>query len=552
MADKWKKGLLSVGGKTAGQVLQVTEGIFHNYTIGDNTDAFYDDNDDVPFAQYPIEIETRNIQETNTLLAKFEIKQGGVVTNYLGIRYSYQKGINLQGRLYLTISAEVGTMDDQDNFVMMNGTGDCGLTIGGTSIYTFKAAIYLCVGSQNGRTVFGLAVQNHEYAISNDYYARCILTSRDYVQGLVRSDKSFSPEFGYSSDPEGYDSTGGFDDSSDTISIPSKPQSVLSLGFVNVYKCDAGSLTQFGAELFPEIQWPTSLNQVGEVLAAVSDSIWNSKLIDYVISVHCVPGDVVAGNPVDIKVGTRTMTGIMGKPITDEYVDYDFGTITLDKYYKNYADYMTEIQLYLPFYGFVSLRPEEVIDGELQVVYRFNVIDGSFIAYVLSTSSRSKLYQSVIGQYGGSCIVHLPVSNMSYASMFSSLIGAGAAGAMAGMVSGGATISAAAVGLTAAPGIVNAAQGGDVKKSNSYNASSSFMTRRRPYLIVTRPISSFSTRYNVENGLPSNVAMTIGDCDGFTQAENVILDNIPCTDAERSRIRALLASGVIVKQTLSS
>lgn len=551
MADKWKKGLLSVGGETAGQVLRVTEGIFQDYPIGDNTDAFFIDYADVPFSQYPIDIETRNSQETNKLLAKFEVKVGGVVTSWLGIRYSYIKGVNAQNRLYLTVSAEVGVMDDQDNFTMMNTTGDCSLSIGGTSFYTFKATIHLCVGSKNGRTVFGLAAQNHEYAISNDYEARCVLTSRDYVQGLVRSEKSFSPEFGESSEPEGYDSTGGFDDSSDTISIPSKPQSVLSLGFVNVYKCDAGSLTQFGAELFPEIQFPASLSDVGEVLAAVSDSIWNSKLIDYVISVHCVPGDVVAGNATDIKVGTRTMTGIMGRPITDEYVDYDFGTITLDKYYKNYADYFTEIQLYLPFYGFVSLRPEEVIDGELQVVYRFNVIDGSFIAYVLSTSSRSKLYQSVIGQYGGSCIVHLPVSNLSYASMFSSLIGAGAAGAMAGMVSGGATISAAAVGLTAAPGIVNAAQGGDVKKSNSYNASSSFMTRRRPYLIVTRPISSFSTRYNIENGLPSNVAMTIGDCVGFTQAENVILDSIPCTESEKTRIRSLLASGVIVKQTLS-
>lgn len=551
MADKWKKGLLSVGGETAGEVLRVTEGIFQDYPIGDNTDAFFIDYEDVPFSQYPIDIETRASQETNKLLAKFEVKVGGVVTHWLGIRYSYVKGVNAQGRLYLTVSAEVGVMDDQDNFAMMNATGDCSLSIGGTAMYTFKAAIHLCVGSKNGRTVFGLAVQNHEYAISNDYEARCVLTSRDYVQGLVRSEKSFSPEFGESSEPEGYDSTGGFDDSSDTISIPSKPQSVLSLGFVNVYKCEAGSLAQFGAELFPEIQFPSSLSDVGEVIAAVSDSIWNSKLIDYVISVHCVPGDVPAGSITDIKVGTRTMTGIMGKPITNEYVDYDFGTITVDPFYKNYADYMTEVQLFLPMFGFVSLRPEEVIGGEIQVIYRFNVIDGSFMAYVLATSNRSKLYQSVIGQYGGSCIVHLPVSNLSYASMFSSLIGAGAAGAMAGMVSGGATISAAAVGLTAAPGIVNAAQGGDVKKSNSYNASSSFMSRRKPYLIVTRPVSSFSTRYNIENGLPSNVAMTIGECVGFTQAENVILDSIPCTEAEKARIRSLLASGVIVKQSLS-
>ena len=547
MAEKWKKGLRSVGGETAGQIVQITEGIFHNYQVGDNADAFYIDYDDEPFSDYPIEIETRNSQETNKLLAKFEIKSGGVVTGYLGIRYSYVKGVNAQSRLYLTVSAEVGIMDENDNFTMQNATGDCSLSIGGTSFYTFRATIHLCVGSQNGRTVFGLAVQNHEYAISNDYEARCVLTSRNYVQGLIKPEKSFSPEFGPASDWEGYEPTGGFDDSSDTIGMPSLPQSVLSLGFVNVYKCDAGSLTQFGGELFPDIQWPSTLDQVGEVLAAVSDSIWNSKLIDYVISVHCVPGNVTGGNLTDIKVGTRTMTGIMGRPITSEYVDYDFGTVTLDKYYKNYADYMTEIQLFLPMYGFISIRPEEVIDGEINVKYRFNVIDGSFMAYVFSTSSRSKLKDSLIGQYGGSCIVHLPVSNLSYASMFSSMIGAGAAGAIAAMGVGGATATAAAVGLTAAPGIVNAAQGGDVKKSNSYNASSSFMSRMKPYMIVTRPVSSFSTMYNVESGLPSNIAMTLGECSGFTQADNAILDGIPCTLAEKQRIRQYLREGVIIK-----
>lgn len=352
-----------------------------------------------------------------------------------------------------------------------------------------------------------------------------------------------SPEFGPASEPEGYEPTGGYNGRSDLIDLPPKPQSVLSLGFINVYKCSAGSLTQLGAELFPEIQFPTSLSDVGAVLAALSDSIWNSKLIDYVISVHCVPGDVTAGSDEDIKIGARTMLGIRAGKITDEYVDVDFGSISIDPYFKNYADYMTEIQLYLPMYGFISLKPEEIIGGEIKVVYRINVIDGSFQAFVFATSNRSALSQSLIGQYGGSCVVHLPVSNLSYASMFSSLVGAGAAAA--GVATGGAGMVAGALSTTNL--ITQAAQGGDVKKSNSYNASSSFMTRMKPYAIVSRPVPSFSTRYNIENGLPSNVAMTLGACRGFTTAENAILDNIPCTQEEKSRIQSYLKSGIIIK-----
>ena len=376
----------------------------------------------------------------------------------------------------------------------------------------------------------------------------------NYFWGLVDgniTEEEFSPEFGPASDAEGYTGGGGaggptaFDDHSDVIGIPTAPQSILGLGFLNVYKCDASSLTDFGGELFPDITFPTQLSDVGEVLAAVGQSIWNSKLIDYVISVHCVPTDVPAGTMQNIKIGTRTLTTINGRPITNEYVDFDFGSITIDEYYHNYIDYMCRFTLYLPFYGFVSLKPEEILGGSIHVQYRFNVIDGSFMAYILCTCARSKMANTLIGQYGGSAIVHLPVSNLSYSSMFASMIG-GSATAAAGMATGniGAMVSGA---LTEASGIAQALQGGDVKKSNSYNASSSFMTRRKPYIIVERPISSFSTFYNQENGLPSNIVYPIGACEGFTQVNNAILDGIPCTDAEKERLRAMLREGIIIK-----
>lgn len=363
------------------------------------------------------------------------------------------------------------------------------------------------------------------------------------ITGTV-PEEEISPEFGPASEPEGYDG-GSFDYHSDVIDMPSKPQSVLSLGFVNVYKCAANALVDFGAELFPEIQWPTSLSDVGEVLAAFSDSVWNSKLIDYVISVHCVPGNVAASTTlVDIKVGARTMTGIMAHKITDEYFDFDFGTLHTDAIYKNFVDQMCEAQLYLPFYGFISLRPEQWNGGDISVKYRINVIDGSFTAFVFSKPAKSEMdTPGLIGQYGGSCVVHLPVSSLSYSSMFSGMIG-GATQAALGVASG--TMTTAVSGAMTASGAVGGGMvGGDSKMSNSYNASSSFMTRRRPYLLVSAPIPSFSTRYNIECGLPTNQSMVLGTLTGLVKASNPILDGIPCTDNEREKIRAALASGLI-------
>lgn len=410
----------------------------------------------------------------------------------------------------------------------------------GSTNYMFIGASAIVPKSNTGTASFEISGQAIPFA-----------KFQDIIDGTVPVVEE-SPEFGPASVPEGYNGGGGaggptaFDDHSDEIGIPSEPQSILGLGFLNVYKCDASSLTDFGAELFPDISFPASLSDVGEVLAAFAESIWNSKLIDYVISVHCVPTDVPAGNLTNIKIGTRTLTTINGRPITKEYVDYDFGSISIDEYYHNYIDYMCKFTLYLPFYGFVSLKPEEILGGSIQVKYRFNVIDGSFMAYVLCTCARSKMQNSLIGQYGGSAIVHLPVSNLSYSSMFASMIG-GASTAAVGMATGnaGAIVSGA---LTEASGIAQALQGGDTKKSNSYNASSSFMTRRQPYVIIERPYSSFSTRYNEENGLPSNIVYAIGDCVGYTQASNIILDGVPCTEAEKEKIRSLFASGVIIKE----
>lgn len=409
----------------------------------------------------------------------------------------------------------------------------------GTTYCTFGNIIY----QGQHYVIIGASQYQHQDVLGFTWL--CEYVCYDYndffltIGGGTPHEEEFSPEFGPGSEPEGYDG-GSFDYHSDVIDMPSKPQSVLSLGFVNVYKCGANSLTDFGAALFPEIQWPQSLSDVGEVLAAFSDSIWNSKLIDYVVSVHCVPGDVTAGSLEDIKVGARTMTGILARKITDEYYDFDFGTLHTSPIYKNFVDQMCQAELYLPFYGFISLKPEQWNGGDLSVKYRINVIDGSFTAFVFSKPAKSEMTQAgLIGQYGGSCVVHLPVSSMSYASMFSGMVG-GAAQTASGVASG--NIAMAVSGAATAAG---STAGGDAKMSNSYNASSSFMTRRRPYLLVSAPIPSFSTRYNIEQGLPTNQAMVLGSCSGLVKASNAILDGIPCTDAERNKIKAALASGLI-------
>lgn len=358
-----------------------------------------------------------------------------------------------------------------------------------------------------------------------------------------------SGEDGYGPDEGGKSPTGGgsggpaptFDEASDPwIDYPTKP-GIAALGLVNLYKCDVGSLVNLGAEIFPDIHFPTSLSDVGAVLAAFSDSIWNSKLIDYIVSAHIIPVDVNGGMLEDIKVGTRTMTGILARPISDDIVEFDCGTLHIDEYYTNFVDYMTKCKVYIPFYGMVEIKPEYWQSADLQLKYRFNVIDGSFVAMLYSTISRhQKQFKSLIGQYTGCACVHVPMTGAAYASMFSGMI-SGVAGMATSLATGNPALAATSA--------INTAQAanGNMEMSNSYNASAGFYGHPCPYLIIERPISHFSGNYAAERGLPLLVKKTVGSVTGFTVAEDIILNGIPATKDELDRIKTLFKSGVIIK-----
>ena len=407
----------------------------------------------------------------------------------------------------------------------------------------------------------GLDFSTAMYNYLEDPTAENEAAARTALSKSINPGKKKDPTFGDKSEPGGYGPTapvsgggiGGpaptFNGVSDPwIETPKKP-GVLAFGLLNIYKCDVGALVNLGRELFPEITWPPTtgvtdfMKWVGEVIIAFSDSVWNKNLIDYIVSVHLLPVDVAAGSLEDIKLGARTMTGILARPISDDVIEFDCGTVHVDEYYTNYVDYMTQCRVYIPYYGMVSIRPEYWQSADIRLKYLWNVMDGSFIAKLYSVINRHQSRCEVmIGQYSGSACVHMPLSGANYAAMFAQI--AGSAGAMAA----GAASGNVAVAATSAMNLAGAAgSGGDMQQSNAYNSSSAFYGHARPYLIIERPISHFSDNYPAERGLPLVVTKTIGSCRGFTQADDIILDGIPCTQAEKEKIRAFFKNGVIIR-----
>lgn len=360
----------------------------------------------------------------------------------------------------------------------------------------------------------------------------------------------FDDDFGTYSGGGGYGG-GSFDDSSDHMGLPSLPDiGVSDSGFVNVYLISKNQLQGFVDDLFPDFELPEpstaegieavaeNLSNTVQVIGDFANSYINRGLVDYVIDCHIVPVVPSAVDNTGLKVGFKTFS-YNPKRVTSDYVEFNCGTLSIPEYYQNFLDYAgTRAKLYLPFIGFVDVKPEWFQSGKLQIIYHFNIIDGSCIANIIGTSSKSKLTDTVVATFGGNCCVHMPITGVNYSSMIS-----GIAGGIGQVASGVATGSMS----TALKGLENAVSARpELQQSNGYNAGMSFMSYRQPYLLIERAVASFSKNYPKEKGLPLNATQKLANLSGMTICENVVLDNFLCLPEEKEMIQAALAEGIIL------
>ena len=416
--------------------------------------------------------------------------------------------------------------------------------------------------------------------------------------------------FGLNSVPGGYgyDGDGGsFDFRSDYIGLPDIPQyNLTSPGYLTAYKVTPSILSDLAVTLFPE---PIIRDHTGDNVADVLNEllgmidklgmIWyNSKVWDFIVDCHIIPVPVVTTSSKRLTLGGKEVRHIDGESyyelptVDNSYVKISCGAVSIAEAFGNFLDYMTRCKLYLPFYGYVDIPPEFWNGGVLFVDYTFNILDGSFVASVRATSKHSNLSGSLIGQYCGSAIVHIPVRGADYSTLLSGIAqtavavgstGMGTFGALSGesakkyiaksfveagteadairdleerafesdkQAKIGSVLKSSAIqaGSQLASGLGNvlSSKPGVIGGGNT-NSSSALMMYRIPYLIIEYPTPQFSERYPKEVGLPLNVTASLGSYGGLTIAENPVLDGIPATLEEKSRITEALLSGLIFR-----
>ena len=134
--------------------------------------------------------------------------------------------------------------------------------------------------------------------------------------------------------------------------------------------------------------------------------------------------------------------------------------------------------------------------------------------------------------------MHMPITGLNYSSMVSGILG-GAGTISSGLQEGsvGTILRGLEQGALARP---------TLEQSNGYNAGMSFMCYRTPYLLIERPVASFSEKYPSEKGLPLNVTCTLNTLSGFTVCENPILDGLKILPEEKEMLLNLLTTGIIL------
>ena len=221
--------------------------------------------------------------------------------------------------------------------------------------------------------------------------------------------------------------------------VPDSPSTVHSvdLGLYNVYALSAAQVKELANYLF------SGVTEIGENLVKL---IWGSKR-DVIISLYEFPLMVTTQGTDTIRfIFDTDLAGLFhGKQLTSEYIPIDFGTIKVDRYSGTFYDFepYTTLTLYIPYIGYVDLKPTEVVGSTLSIRGYVHLTTGELTVNVRSSRT------GILGSYSGTIGRMLPIADADATDIYASIIKTAASlGAVALAGAGMATASRAVAGIS--------------------------------------------------------------------------------------------------------
>ena len=340
-----------------------------------------------------------------------------------------------------------------------------------------------------------------------------------------------------SQDDGGYSETGGGDGTpqeSIDIDFPELPPSILlASGIVKMFRPNVTQMNNFVNYIY----------SAPEQIITNFKKLWVNPM-DSIISLALSPIAVPTGNNEEIKF-CGVGSGVVAPVITEQYMKIDCGTLKLNEEYNTLLDYSnyTQVKCFLPFFGFVDLNADEVMNAEIHIEYNVDLLTGEALAVIKCTKFKQigkvKIdYNSCLYQFKGNLLSQVPLTGNNYQQLYSGVINLVTAVALPNPVS--------------VAGVANDLLGQKVttQHGGSLTGNGGALGEYIPYLIVTKPIRHLPENFQSRLGYPSDLGQfTFEQYKGYLEVDRDSLkfNDIPyITSDEMEELKNILESGVII------
>lgn len=397
-----------------------------------------------------------------------------------------------------------------------------------------------------------------------------VLISRDTYSFYVTKDVNIQANFYYSpaadNDPYNPDKPSGGGSIGDD-----KPSGWMELGkgFYKIFTPTAQQFNKLG-------RWLYSDNFITEV---IDKGLKDIDLTSLITTLHVLPVNIQPDGVSPIRVGWWTVSDpdsagndLQVAYTNSNYVELDCGTIHLDPVYNGALDYQTTIQIYLPFIGYQPLETYDVIDTDIKAKYQIDLVTGDCICKLfindvvkyqftgnasytipLSQTNMNGIVQkgitSALGVLSATGVVPPVVTaGGSTHSVTRSRVNRGRSGEITSRsdtVDSGYESTVPLISPREAIGVfTNLGTGGS--RGGQLSGNTGYLGVAKPYLLIVKPNLDMPKQFGFYNGYPCNKYLKLGDLHGYTEVEEIHLEDFSCTDSELSEIESMLQDGVIL------
>ena len=313
----------------------------------------------------------------------------------------------------------------------------------------------------------------------------------------------------------------------------------------------------------PSISWQTStLEEIMEGIADILDTLGTNFVIglrhilgsrsasDCIISAKQLPvaPGAITGTSEPLYLGTWN-TGYSAKRITNRIV-MDSCDVTIPWTFSDWrrnAPY-TELYLYIPFVGLISLSPGDLVGtSNIHITASLDVISGD-VLFEVQAGSGGLGGGQYIGQYGGNIAGSYAIgsSAVSIGQQAVTAIGATAAGAAIVATGGAAAVMAAKIGAAGIAGIIASNTPTPSSITGGGGGASLGLAATCYCFTVTHDTNVSPASVSASIGTPAMAQKSLGSLTGFVQTKCASV-SAPFYQGIIEECNSLLDGGVFIE-----